>query len=116
MNDGSEVIIIGAIRCPGYYADGEESFEIWLSDSGQFPLVSNQRSEYILRTPQGQFICGIRFTERNGGWVCPDLHEVSLQKRKVRLSNILKKNGFQRNEKVKLFLDSETRIFEIEKY
>jgi hypothetical protein len=98
-------VMFGTIRSPNYYRDGKESFEIWLSDTSDILFKNGQRTELVLGINGEQYICGIRYTERNGAWMSPDLKMFNSPNTKVRLSNVLKLHGHRKNEKVKLLLN-----------
>ncbi|MGZ8516885.1 MAG: hypothetical protein ACXWWD_06020 [Chitinophagaceae bacterium] len=105
----------GVIRFISYYSDGKERFEIPISDADKFPIIYNQRFEYIFRVGYSFYKGGIRFTEKNGGWICPDLYELDVPFKKVHLSDVLLKNGFQKNEPVNLIVDENAKEIIIRK-
>ncbi|RYE56752.1 MAG: hypothetical protein EOP48_07330 [Sphingobacteriales bacterium] len=105
----------GAIRFISNYSDGKGRFEIPISDATGFPIVYSERLDYVFRIGYSFFKGGIRFTEKAGGWVCPDLYELDPPFNKAYLSDVLLKNGFQKNEPVDLFLDEKDKEITIRK-
>lgn len=105
----------GTIRFVGNYTDGKERFEIWLRHTEGFPIVYNQRLAYNIKIGTSQYLAGIRFTERFGGWICPDLRDLKNSSKKIRLSEILLSNGFKRNEPVNIKVDQSNKEITIQK-
>lgn len=104
----------GAVRFVGNYSDGKERFEIWLKHFQDFPIVYNQRLNYKIKIGDFVFLAGLRFTEKFGGWICPDLRDLTNSK-KIRLSEILLSNGFKRNEPVNIKVNQTNKEITIQK-
>lgn len=97
----------GIIRSNRNYTDGQPAFEIdiFLEYEGEFPLRHGERIASKFKIGTEEFISGIRFTEHAGAWMCPDLNNV-YHGTKVRLSEILLKHGYTKNENVRLEYDN----------
>jgi hypothetical protein len=104
----------GVIRSTGTYSDGKENFEIRLDSIEEFPRLYNDRFIYILVVDKNRFISGVRITEKNGAWLCPDLYTTN-NKAKIRLSEVLINHGFRRNEEVDITLDTSKKVIQIKK-
>jgi len=57
----------------------------------------------------------LRFTKDAGGWICPDAYDFDKPEEKDKLSEILLKNGFAKNEKVSLVIDESKKQIDIVK-
>lgn len=93
----------GVIRHIDNYSDGQPRFEIniQLEKENEFPIKIGQRVSTILNIGHENFIAGVRCTNNLGPWMCPNLTDV-YHKSKIRLSEVLLKNGFTKNKRVKL--------------
>ena len=107
----------GVIRSSGNYADNQERFEIWicLEEHEVFPFVMNERLSCLLIINFENYICGVRSTPDSGSWISPDLRGPNKPEMKCRLSEVLIKNGFNKNELVELQFDSSKKEFVINK-
>jgi hypothetical protein len=109
------IVMKGTIRGISKYADGTERFEIYLKDSGTFPIIYNEKLNYTWVIAGKSYIISFRFTKQIPGWVCPDVYDWSDPGKKYSLSSILLENGFKKNEVVNIFLDSSNKELEIVK-
>lgn len=105
----------GTIRFINNYSDGSERWEIPVKDPDGFSYVDGKPFITPIRIGQEDFLCTVRFTKRNGCWICAYLFEVNNSKTKIRLSEILLKNGFQKNERVILKLQNERNRIKLQK-
>lgn len=96
----------GKIRQVGNYSCGIPRFEvdIFLEYDEEYPLKDGERVASKLKIGDEQFISGIRYKEHLGPCMCPDLIDVYNQT-KMRLADVLIKNGFAKNEEIKLEYD-----------
>lgn len=108
------MLLIGKIRSVGYYSDGVDIFEIGIAEPKDLPVQAGKRLEYYIKIGNNSFKAGIRYTEKAGTWVSPDLYDIDGLNKKVRLSDILLSNGFDKNQKVNLQIDLQTKEITIE--
>ena len=101
----------GIIRSPGIYSDKVERYEInlYLTDNESFPFVLNQRVNYTMLIGTEQFIGGVRSTETSGSWISPDIYGVTNPSQRLRLSELLLRYGFVKNEEVRIVYDVEKK-------
>ena len=102
----------GVINFLERYKDRNEMLEIRLKETREFPFVNDQRVEYPIIIGDLKFIAGVRFTERNRGWISQNLTGVSGEK--IRLSEILVNNGYKRNQRITIAHDLENKILILE--
>jgi hypothetical protein len=105
----------GVIRFINNYSDGHERFEIMLDAPKDFQVIYNEKLNYVLKINDSSYTCAVRSTERNGSWICAYLYNLQAPFEKVRLSEVLIKNRFARNEVVNLMLDKKTKQLTINK-
>lgn len=105
----------GVVRFIYNYSDGKEGFEVSIIEPKGFSIVYNRRLNYRIKIGYAIYQGAVRFTERAGGWICPDLYELEAPFEKVRLSEALLKNGFTRNKVVSLVLDKTEKEITIKK-
>ena len=101
----------GIIRSPGIYSDKVDRYEIslYIDDNENFPVVLNQRVNYTLTIGTEQFIGGVRSTETSGSWISPDIYDVTNPSQRLRLSEVLLRHGFVKNEEVRIVFYAEKR-------
>ena len=105
----------GVIRSPRNYSGGQPVFEIdiFLEYDDEFPLKDGERIASKLKIGSEEYISGIRYKENVGPWMCPDLRNI--YNSNVKLSEVLLKNGFTKNEKIKLEYDKMLNAITIRK-
>ncbi len=105
----------GVIRNNRNYSDGVPAFEIdvYLDDENEFPLKVDERVPVKLKIVSEEFVAGIRYTENAGAWMSPDTY--NNRNEKIRLSEILLKHGFKKNESIKLEYDKTRNEITIKK-
>lgn len=107
--------MMGIIRNNRDYKDGTPAFEIdILDEKNDYPFKQNKRISSKLFIGKDEFICGMRNTHGAGSWMCPDLRDKNDQT-KVRLSEVLMKNGYKKNDPIKLNYDRTKNELTIEK-
>jgi hypothetical protein len=109
--------MFGIIRSPGNYSDGQKSFEIvlYFEDDEKFPIIFNVRINHTLTIGESQYIGGVRSTEKSGSWISPDIYNLNNPSQRLRLSEVLLKNGFKINEEVIIFHNPERKELVINK-
>jgi len=104
----------GIIRNNRNYKDGTPAFEIDIIDEKEEYLFKHkQRKSSKLFIGKEEFNCGMRFTHKAGAWMCPDLRDKNDQS-KVRLSEVLMKNGYKKNQRIKINFEKSKNELTIE--
>lgn len=103
--------IKGKVRGLGqfYKLDNLERFEIdlYLNKISDLPVMHKQRVELKLNVNEKIYICGIRYLEGVGVWVCPDIYESN--GKRLRLSELLISNNIFKNQNVLLIYNPVNR-------
>lgn len=96
----------GIIRQNRNYSDGYPAFEIdiYLDYEDEYPIKHGKRISSKLNIGKESFISGIRHKDNLVPWMSPDLIDIHNEK-KVQLSEILIKNGYKKNDRIKIKFD-----------
>ena len=107
--------MIGKISSPGNYADGTPRFEIGIFPDESLSNIIHHgvRNEIKLKIGPMIYTAGINSTETSGMWIAPDIYDYSGVCEKIRLSEVLIKNGFKKNDEIELLYSVESRLIEI---
>lgn len=105
----------GKISSPGNYADGTPRFEIGIYPDETFSkeIHNGVRNEIKLKIGPLIYNAGINSTENAGMWIAPDIYDTTGNLYRFRLTEVLIKNGFKKNQEIELVYDSTSGIIEI---
>ena len=106
----------GIIRQNRSYADGSPTYEIdlYLEDT-PLPLYDGERSTFKLKIGTDEYECGIRYHDRTGPWMCPDLYRLDSAE-KVRLSKALLKQGYKKGDRVSFHYSDKLNRITLEEF
>jgi hypothetical protein len=79
------------------------SFEVKININQIFAPLHGERQAFTLLIGGEEYTCGIRYTNKNGWWMSPDLTDP--YNKTLKLVQLLKDNGFKENDKVILDVD-----------
>ena len=103
----------GIIRNNRNYSDGKPSFEIDLYQN-TFPVIHKKRVVCNLKINDKTYLAGVRHLTHTGPWISPYLNDLKSGE-KLRLSEILIKNGFRKNEHINLNYEKASNTLIIQK-
>jgi|GEM_PF-4650314 len=106
----------GIIRNNRNYNDGYPAFEIdiYLDKEKEFRVAHKKRVVYNLQVNNKNYLASIRHLKHLGTWMSPYLNDLRTGER-IRLSEILIKNGFMKNENINLKYDKKSKTLFLEK-
>lgn len=105
----------GKISSPGNYSDGTPRFEIGIYPDESLSNVIHHgvRNEIKLKIGPMIYTAGINSTETSGMWIAPDIYDYTGNCQRLRLSEVLIKKGFKKNQEVDLDYSTDSHIIEI---